>query len=215
MTMLHICDYGSGNVYNVQRALERAGAKTKICTSGEELAGARALVIPGVGAFGDCMQSLCARGFRDTIKSHAASGTWILGICVGMQILATQSEEFGLHEGLDIIPGRVRLIPGETPSGDTIKRPHVGWSKLQQATENVEPDLLDRTSENAAVYFVHSYEFVPDAASSVLATTRYAGIDIVAAVQRERVFGVQFHPEKSGYSGLRILERFVSLAELY
>lgn len=213
MTTLHICDYGSGNVYNVQRALERAGAKTRLCTSGEELAGARALVIPGVGAFGDCMQSLRARGFQEAIKAHAAAGTWILGICVGMQILATHSEEFGVHEGLDIIPGRVRLIPGETPSGETIKRPHVGWSELHRTPGDAKPGLLDRTSGNAAVYFVHSYEFAPEDAGNVLATTRYAGIDIVAAVQRERIFGVQFHPEKSGYNGLKILERFVSLVE--
>lgn len=213
MTMLHICDYGSGNVYNVQRALERVGAETRLCTSGEELAGARALVIPGVGAFGDCMQSLRARGFQEAIKAHAASGTWILGICVGMQILATHSEEFGEHEGLNIIPGRVRLIPGVAPSGHTIKRPHVGWSELHRAPEDVKPGLLDLTSGNAAVYFVHSYEFVPEDSENVLATTRYAGVDIVAAVQKERVLGVQFHPEKSGYSGLKILEQFVSLVE--
>ena len=213
MTTLHICDYGSGNVYNVQRALESAGAQTRLCTSGEELAGARALVIPGVGAFGDCIQSLCAKGFREAIREHAASGTWILGICVGMQILATHSEEFGVHEGLGIIPGRVRLIPGKTPLGETIKRPHVGWSELHPTPASQKSGLLDRSSGNAAVYFVHSYEFVPEDVGHVLATTRYAGIEIVAAVQRERIFGVQFHPEKSGHHGLKILERFVSLVE--
>ena len=213
MTMLHICDYGSGNVYNVQRALERAGAKTKLCTSGDELAEARALVIPGVGAFGDCMQSLCSRGFRAAIKAHAESGTWILGICVGMQILATNSEEFGVHEGLDIIPGRVRLIPGETQSGETIKRPHVGWSELHRPLGDANPGLLDNAASGAAVYFVHSYEFVPEDSRNLLATTRYAGVDIVAAIQRERIFGVQFHPEKSGHNGLKILARFVNLVE--
>lgn len=213
MTMLHICDYGSGNVYNVQRALEKVGAETTLCSSGDQLAGADALIIPGVGAFGDCMQSLRARGFEAAIKAHAASGTWILGICVGMQILATYSEEFGLHEGLNIIPGRVRLIPGETPSGEIIKRPHVGWSELHRTTDMGAPSLLDIAPAKAAVYFVHSYEFVPEVASSVIANTQYAGIDIVSVVQAGRTFGVQFHPEKSGYNGLKILEQFVHLVK--
>jgi glutamine amidotransferase len=213
MTMLHICDYGSGNVYNVQRALERVGADTKLCSSGEELSGASALIIPGVGAFDDCMKSLRARGFDQAIKTHATAGTWMLGICVGMQILATESEEFGVHEGLNIIPGRVKLIPGKTPLGETIKRPHVGWSELYKLPKSPNLSLVDWTLGNPAVYFVHSYEFVPEDAKDVVCSTRYAGVDVVAAVQRERIFGVQFHPEKSGHSGLKILERFVSLVE--
>lgn len=211
MTMLHLCDYGSGNIHNVERALARAGAEVRRCTSAEDLVGVRALVIPGVGAFGDCMAALRARGFEDPIKELAASGAWILGICVGMQILASHSEEFGIHKGLDIIPGAVRLIPGGTPDGETLKRPHVGWSSLHSDAADWEGTPLDGVRQESAVYFVHSYQLLPEDPTHLLAYARYGGCDIVAAVRRSRIFGVQFHPEKSGYTGLRILESFVEL----
>ena len=212
MTMLHICDYGSGNIHNVERALTRAGADVKRCVSGDELGPARALVIPGVGAFGDCIEALRARGFEDPIKELAASGAWILGICVGMQILASFSEEFGIHRGLDIIPGAVRLIPGATPDGERLKRPHVGWSSLYSETASWPGTPLEGLRQESAVYFVHSYQLVTDDPADVLAHARYGGCAITAAVRRGRVFGVQFHPEKSGMAGLRILEQFVALA---
>lgn len=212
MTMLHICDYGSGNIHNVERALIRAGAEVKRCVSANELAGARALVIPGVGAFGDCVAALRARGFEDPIKELAASGAWVLGICVGMQILASFSEEFGVHRGLDIIPGGVRLIPDTAPDGERLKRPHVGWSSLYSETADWQETPLESVRQETAVYFVHSYQLVPDDPGDLLAHARYGGCAIAAAVRRGRVFGVQFHPEKSGYTGLRILRSFVTLA---
>ncbi len=212
MTMLHICDYGSGNIHNVERALVRVGAEVRRCTSAEELDGAHAIVIPGVGAFGDCISALRERGFEDPIKELAASGTWILGICVGMQILATHSEEFGIHRGLDIIPGAVRMIPGKTPDGESLKRPHVGWSNLHSGGAHWEGTPLEKIRQESPVYFVHSYELHPADHNHLLAYARYGGCDIVAAVRRGRIFGVQFHPEKSGFTGLNILETFVSLA---
>jgi len=212
MTMLHICDYGSGNIHNVERALVRTGAAVKRCVNGEELAGARVVVIPGVGAFGDCITALRAKGFENPIKDLAASGAWILGICVGMQILASLSEEFGHHQGLDIIPGGVRLIPATTPEGDRLKRPHVGWSSLYPGAVGWHGTPLENVRQESAVYFVHSYQLVPDDPVDLLAHARYGGCAITAAVRRGRVFGVQFHPEQSGHTGLRILERFVALA---
>lgn len=119
MTLLHICDYGSGNIHNVERALVRAGAQVLRCESAQDMVGARAVVIPGVGAFGDCIAALRAKGFEEPIKDLVDSGVWVLGICVGMQILATHSEEFGHHQGMGIIPGSVRLIPGQTPEGNS------------------------------------------------------------------------------------------------
>lgn len=211
MTLLHICDYGSGNIHNVERALTRAGAEVLRCGSAAELAGARALVIPGVGAFGDCVTALRAKGFEAPIKELAASGVWVLGICVGMQILASNSEEFGHHQGLGIIPGAVQLIPGQTAEGEPLKRPHVGWSNLYAGESNWAHSPLDGVSQAAPVYFVHSYQLVPDNPAHVLAHAQYGGQDIVAAVRLGRVFGVQFHPEKSGQTGLQILANFVTL----
>lgn len=213
MVTLHLCDYGSGNVHNVERALTRVGAHVIRCTTPEELVGAKAVVIPGVGAFGECIASLRAKGFEQPIQALACSGAWILGICVGMQILATHSEEFGVHQGLGIIPGAVRLIPGETPSGEKLKRPHIGWSPLFSDTRDWNNTPLTSLQKESSVYFVHSYHFEPDDSNDVLAYARYGGCPIVAAVSRERVFGVQFHPEKSGYAGLNILKSFVAQVE--
>lgn len=212
MTMLHICDYGSGNIHNVERALVRVGAEVRRCTSAEELDGARAIVIPGVGASGDCISALRERGLEDPIKELAASGAWILGICVGMQILATHSEEFGVHHGLDIIPGAVRLIPGRTPDGESLKRPHIGWSNLHSGGSHWKGTPLEKVRQESPVYFVHSYQLHPADSNHLLAYARYGGVDIVAAVRRGRIFGLQFHPEKSGFTGLKILQTFVSQA---
>lgn len=213
MTTIHICDYGSGNIHNVERALVRAGAQVKRCVTADELSGATALVIPGVGAFGDCVAALRARGFEDPIKDLAKSGAWILGICVGMQILGSFSEEFGHHEGLGIIPGAVRLIPGLTPTGERVKRPHVGWSSLyKEDSASWQDTPLEGMPQEVAMYFVHSYQLTPDDSSDVLAQARYSDFAITASVRRGRVFGLQFHPEKSGYAGLRILKRFVLLS---
>ena len=212
MTMLHLCDYGSGNIHNVERALVRSGAEVRRCTSAEDLVDARVLVIPGVGAFGDCMSALRARGFEDPIKELAASGAWILGICVGMQILASHSEEFGIHSGLDLIPGAVRMIPGKTPEGELLKRPHVGWSSIYSGDADWSGTPLGDIRQESPVYFVHSFQLLPDDPRHLLAYARYGGCDIVAAVRRGRIFGVQFHPEKSSYTGLRILDGFVKLA---
>jgi len=191
--------------------LRRAGATIKRCESGAELSDVKAMVIPGVGAFGDCVKALRLRGFEDPIKELADSGVWILGICVGMQILGSFSEEFGYHHGLGIIPGGVRLIPHETPDGERLKRPHVGWSCLSAAENDWCLTPLENIRPETAVYFVHSYQLIPDDSRDLLAYARYGGSLVSAGVQRGRVFGFQFHPEKSGYAGLEIIDRFVGL----
>lgn len=212
MTTVHICDYGSGNILSVERALEKVGATVRRCASPAELTDVRALIIPGVGAFGDCIDSVRERGFEKPILELAASGAWILGICVGMQILASRSEEFGLHDGLGIIPGTVSLIPERAADGSRLKRPHVGWSELRTAGEPWTGSPLSEVGEGAAVYFVHSFHFIPDDRRNLMAVARYGGEAVNAAVRDRRVFGVQFHPEKSGQTGLRILQKFVRMA---
>jgi glutamine amidotransferase len=211
MTTLHLCDYGSGNVYNVERALGRAGAVVVRCTRPEELRDAAAVVIPGVGAFGDCIAALRERGFEQPVRRLCESGAWVLGICVGMQILGTRSEEFGIHEGLNIISGTVQQIAGQTTEGEPLKRPHIGWSGLRPAAAWA-GSPLGTLPAGTAMYFLHSFHLVPDASEHLLAVTEYGGHDVVAAVRRGRVFGVQFHPEKSGPAGLALLREFVRLS---
>jgi imidazole glycerol-phosphate synthase subunit HisH len=213
MTLLHICDYGSGNIHNVERALVRAGARVKRCDTGDELMGAQAVVIPGVGAFGDCINALRAKGFEDPIKELAASGAWVLGICVGMQVMASYSDEFGHHEGLGIVPGVVRLIPDQTPQGQKLKRPHMGWSNLYGDPAKWAQGPLTGVNQTSPVSFLHSYHLVPDDPEHLLAHAVYGGHDIVAAVQAKRAFGLQFHPEKSGYTGLQVLKNFVGMVQ--
>jgi glutamine amidotransferase len=213
MTTVHVCDYGSGNILSVERALEKVGARVVRCTDPADLTGVRGLIIPGVGAFGDCMRGVRERGFDVPIRQIAASGAWVLGICVGMQILASRSEEFGLTEGLDVIPGTVQQIPEIAADGGRLKRPHVGWSELRSSGQTWEDTPLCEVPEGAAVYFVHSFHFVPADPAHLLAEVRYGGVRVVAAVRSGRVFGVQFHPEKSGRTGLTFLDGFVRLVE--
>jgi glutamine amidotransferase len=213
MTRIHICDYGSGNILSVERALEKVGAEVVRCTSPDQLTDVRGLIIPGVGAFGDCMRGVRERGFEQPIHQLVDRGAWVLGICVGMQILATRSEEFGITEGLGIVPGTVKQLPEMAPDGSRLKRPHVGWSELRRPGQSWEGSPLERIDEGTAAYFVHSYHLVPDDPKHLLAAASYVGAPVNAAVRSGRVFGVQFHPEKSGRTGLAFLDGFLRLAQ--
>lgn len=213
MIKIHICDYGSGNILSVERALEKAGADVARCTSPDQLTGVRGLIIPGVGAFADCMRGVRERGFEQPIHQLIDQGVWVLGICVGMQILATKSEEFGIHQGLGIVPGTVKLLPETAPDGSRLKRPHVGWSELHQVSQPWEGTPFERLAEGTAAYFVHSFHLVPDDRKHLLAEASYVGTPVSAAVRSGRVFGTQFHPEKSGQTGLAFLRGFLRLVE--
>lgn len=210
---VHICDYGSGNILSVERALEKVGAQVIRCTSPDQLTDVRALLIPGVGAFADCMRGVRERGFEAPIHQLVEQGTWVLGICVGMQILATRSEEFGITDGLGIVPGTVKQLPDTAPDGSRLKRPHVGWSELRRRSQPWEGSPLEKIDEGTAAYFVHSFHLVPDDPQDLLAGASYVGTPVNAAVRKGRVFGVQFHPEKSGRTGLAFLDGFLRLVE--
>ena len=212
-TKIHICDYGSGNILSAERALEKVGAEVVRCTSPDQLSEVRGLMIPGVGAFADCMRGVRERGFEQPIHQLVEQGVWVLGICVGMQILATQSEEFGITKGLGIVPGTVKQLPETAPDGSRLKRPHVGWSELHPVSQPWERTPLERISQGTAAYFVHSFHLVPDNRKHLLAEASYVGTPVSAAVQSGRVFGVQFHPEKSGRTGLAFLDGFVRLVQ--
>lgn len=184
-----------GNLRSVAKAIEALGAPTSICT---DLSGVEKLIIPGVGAFGAAMEHL--RPLKKEIQAFAAAGQPLMGICLGQQLLFEVGEEHGEHEGLGLLPGHVRRLPG-----DGVKVPHIGWSLIEAQPESRMLGGIDRESW---VYFVHSYYTDCAEPSDAAAWTEY-GIRFPSAVERGSIWGTQFHPEKSGAIGLEILRRFV------
>lgn len=215
MPKVHVVDYGRGNIASVCRGLEKCGAEVALTTRPGELAGADRVLLPGVGAFGDCMAQMQALGFTDGVRRFIASGRPLLGICVGMQVLHSVGEEFGTHAGYGVVPGIVSAIPGTAADGRPHKTPHIGWTALDlpegQSSARWRGTVLEALEPGAPVYFVHSFTASPDEPAHRLADSRYNGRLIAAAVTRDNVTGVQFHPEKSGPAGLAVLARFLSL----
>lgn len=214
MNSVVVMDYGVGNLLSVTRALEHCGADARISSDAKDVEGADRLVLPGVGAFESCMTSLKESGLREPLMEFVASGRPLLGICVGMQMLLEVGEEFGIHEGLGVIKGRVRKILATDTSGAKLKVPHIGWNGLlpragaDSSTWRGTP--LDGVAPGAAAYFVHSYGAEPSEPLDCLAVTIYGGQTITAVIARGNVIGTQFHPEKSGAVGLRMLRQFVA-----
>jgi glutamine amidotransferase len=206
-----VLDCGVGNLYSVQRAFEVCGA-SDICVSSDpdEIRNADRLVLPGVGAFADGMRSLRDHMLDQAICEFANSGRPLLGICLGMQMLGTISEEFGSHAGLNLIPGRVTPIPSKAVDGTDLKTPFIGWSHLD-CPPNVhwEDGIFESLYGKQAVYLVHSFQFIPDSQNNVLGTYQYGGNNVTAAVLKDNILGLQFHPEKSGKIGLNIISSFL------
>lgn len=201
--MIAIIDYGVGNLYSAEKAFAYLGAEVRVTSEAEVLRAAEKIVLPGVGAFGDCMKNLEATGLIPTIKEVVAAGTPLLGICVGLQILFDASEESPGAKGLGLLPGTVRKIhaPG-------LKVPHMGWNSLTVREPREHVDLFRGLSPAPYVYFVHSYHAVPENPDVVTAWTDYGG-RLTAAVAQGNIQATQFHPEKSGDVGLKIIENFI------
>lgn len=209
MSAVTVVDYGAGNLLNVVRALEHCGATPVVTASAGPIAEAKKLILPGVGAFGDCMAELKKRGLVAPIIDYAQQGKLFLGICVGMQVMFDMGEEFGEHQGLGIIPGRVVRIPAQGASGQPHKIPHIGWSQLRPSGEWASTPLEGNAGADA--YFVHSYMGVPERPEHWLAEVDYDGIRICAMARKGNSYGCQFHPEKSGPAGLALLQRFLQM----
>ena len=204
MTQIAVIDAGIGNLRSVENAFERIGCAARTVTSAREIIGADAIVLPGVGAFEAAMNALNARGLIEPIKAKAAHGTPLLGLCLGMQLYADVSEEFGEHAGLELVSGRVVRL---TPKEPGFRVPNIGWHAVSPANNS---PLFGKNIEY--FYHVHSYHFRCANPAHIAATIEYGGETIVVAVQRGNIFGVQFHPEKSQDAGLDLIARFCTLA---
>ena len=196
-----VCDYGVGNLRSVERALQRGGADVVVTGDTAALAAADGVVLPGVGAFATAAIALRNTGLGDAVRSVVADGRPLLGVCLGFQVLFSDSDEGDGDTGLGLIPGHVRRL-----DATRARVPHVGWNT---ATVTAGSSLFDGIPSGTYLYFTHSYAAVPDDTSDIAATTVH-GVPIVAAVQRGSVMGTQFHPEKSGSAGLRLYANFVA-----
>lgn len=211
MTKVVVVDYGVGNLFSVSRALEKVGATVEFSDAPKIIKQADSLLLPGVGSFEHGMHELKRRGLDDAIKEYVLNERPFLGICLGMQMMFDHSDEFGEHDGLGLLPGKVTAIPKLGTDGLSHKIPHIGWSPLllPPAKEDWRESILEYTLPTANAYFVHSFTALPDNSKHRLADCYYDGCLISAAVQSGNKFGCQFHPEKSGKVGLDILKRFI------
>jgi glutamine amidotransferase len=197
--VIAVLDYGIGNLRSAEKALQRVGGDARLTADPAEVEAATAVVLPGVGAFGRCMEALRDSGLAEPARRAIDDGRPFLGICIGMQMLYEWSEEDPEVKGMGVLPGAVRLLP------DGVKRPQMQWNRLDPVRPGI--PLFDGLPDGTWVYFVHSY--APEAGAEVIATCDYGG-PVVAAVQRGPLWATQFHPEKSGAAGLRLLANFVA-----
>ncbi len=202
--MIAVIDYGMGNLRSVQKALETVGAKAIVTSDPQEILGARSVVLPGVGAFKDCMEHLRERGLLEVVHRFIETGKPFLGICLGLQLLFSQSEEFGDVLGLGIIPGKTVRFNFDDHKGEKLKIPHMGWNSVHQKKES---PLFKGIPDASWFYFVHSFYVVPEDPGTVCATADY-GSEFVCGIQHDNVHAFQFHPEKSQTMGLTLLKNF-------
>lgn len=201
---VRIVDYGIGNLHSVVRAFSTWSRDVKVVSTGDEIPGATHLVLPGVGAFGAAMEQIRSRGLAERLRDYAGSGRPMIGLCVGMQIMATVGQEDGTHKGLDLIKGTVSPLRARSPEATV---PNMGWRAVC-GTRNGSP-LFNAGPNDSLYYFAHSFEFKTDNQDDVAATTTFDDVEIVAAVRRGSLWGLQFHPEKSAQGGLSLIQKFL------
>lgn len=204
-----VVDYGSGNLLSMSRGLEIAGGEVTVSSDPNAIANAARLVLPGVGAFGKVKELLKSSGMDDAVRQFISTGKPFLGVCVGMQMLMQGSEEFGDHEGFGIFPGRVIKIPPTSENNKPHPVPHIGWNELFPAARSWGNTILNELHSAHSVYFVHSFHAALEYRNDCVATCAYNGRTLTAAIMKDNVVGVQFHPEKSGAVGIKILQNFI------
>ena len=203
-----IIDYGINNLFSIENALRKVGLNTMITNDKNEILLSDGIVLPGVGAFGKAMEALKSKGLIEIIKSFAEKDKYILGICLGMQLLMEASEEFGNHSGLGLVKGVCKKFDESIN-----KVPHINWSGIEPFTNNSFPkgSPLSENIKNDKMYFIHSYYVSPSNHEDILSITRYKSIKFCSSIQKKKIIGLQFHPEKSGLKGLNILKNFKNL----
>lgn len=203
-----IVDYGMGNLFSVAKACERVGLAARITSEARDILMAEAVILPGVGAFGDAMEALRARDLVAVLKDVAAHGKPLLGICLGLQLLMSESSEFGQHPGLGLIPGTVVRFPDPREDGRKLKIPQVGWNQLRYPAPGGEQawqeSYLRGLAEGDFMYFVHSFIVQPQARELLLSASCYGDVEFCSSLRAGNIFGCQFHPERSGAQGLRV-----------
>lgn len=205
-----IVDYGIGNLYSISKAVSRFTDNFSVSEDPGDLTMADAIILPGVGSFKSGVEGLKIRNLIKPIKKFAGENKPVLGICLGAQLMMSKGYEFGEFEGLDIIPGKVVRFQGLEKG---TKIPHIGWNKIKISKNASKTEIFKSLGNNPFVYFVHSYVLKPNYPSTVLAITPYGGSEFCSAIKLGNSFGCQFHPEKSGQVGLRIIENFINLAK--
>lgn len=212
-----IIDYGMGNLFNVQRACAKVGLQSIITSDRGEIANASGIILPGVGAFGDAMKNLKKLGLTDALKEQIALNKPFLGICLGMQLLLSESREFGAHKGLDIIRGQVVKFGGHGSNDKAVKVPQVGWNRIFHNETHPVCQAGDSPLSNVAnaefMYFVHSYYAIPDNSDFIFTYTCYENTRYCSSFLKGSIFAVQFHPEKSAAAGLRIFKNWAKIVE--
>jgi imidazole glycerol-phosphate synthase subunit HisH len=208
-----IVDYGLGNLHNVARACQAVGMAAKITSSAADVRRAPAAILPGVGAFGDAIAALHESGVDQALRELVEAGRPLFGICLGFQLLMSESFEFGHHQGLDFIPGSVVRLQNPGDAGGRCKVPHVGWNRVWKknpdgSTGSGSGTLLGAVADGEYMYFVHSFVVVPTDANVIASTTHYGDIEFCSSAARGNVFGCQYHPERSGIEGLTLYARF-------
>lgn len=212
-----IIDYGMGNLFSVKHACERVGLKAKITSAQEDILNSSAVILPGVGAFGDAMENLAKRDLLKPIGDFISSGKPFMGICLGMQLLMSESEEFGRHSGLDLIKGRVFKFSIKNNGGATAKVPQVCWNRINKPSAPNggvwDKSPLSGLRNGEFMYFVHSYYCQPEDKEITLSLTRYAGEEYCSSMLYKNVFACQFHPEKSALPGLEVYKNWACLVK--
>ncbi|MGO4821861.1 MULTISPECIES: imidazole glycerol phosphate synthase subunit HisH [unclassified Flavobacterium] len=208
-----IIDYQLGNLFSVKQACDTIGINAEISSNKEDVLNADALILPGVGAFIEAMINLRKFGLDTAIQEKVNSGTPIFGICLGLQLLFTESEEFGAGKGLDLISGVIKRFP-EKLEGKNIKVPHIAWNTIYKLQQDWDHSALSQIEENDFMYFIHSYYVKPTHDSCILTNTNYDGIEFCSSILKSNIFATQFHPEKSASKGISIYKNWALINNL-
>ena len=206
-----VIDYGVGNLTSVRGALEYCGAAIKFCSEPDDVLKADRLLLPGVGAFVDAMNDMSSTGLIEPVREFGKSGKPILGICLGLQMLFSTSSEHGRHNGLSLVEGEVVDIPPTDSDGRLHRIPHMGWNELNPGDRGWAGSVLENVEPGSSVYFAHSFMGNLADGGIFIADCDYGGVSVLAAIQKDNIHGCQFHPEKSGRVGLKIIENYLNL----